>query len=129
MACDFGPYYLKFDLLVQNCSVPNELSDSLMKENIGLDNSCVYDDNSELIGSPEIHDIIFEREQITVNATDFELTEIDLFLDGQLLTKGEYPFYLGYNIIFPDTEINVYMINKFVGGCFHDMIMWERFDL
>ena len=128
MACDFGPYYLYLDLLINNCSVGQELSDSLSLEDIGQENSCIYDGNEAIIGSLELHNIVFEREQITVNSEDYVISEIDLVLDGVQLKKGEYPYYHGFNIIFNNREVNIYMINKFIGGCFHDMILWEVFE-
>jgi len=138
ISCDVGPYYLEIDSLQANCGSNEALPDSLIKSrlnsiyggNLIVSNACSYDDNPAKLGSSSHHDLKLQRSQLDYNSlelyTAFRYTTIPMTLDGSVLNASEYPLLATFEIDLAPGTLRLYAINIWVGGCLHDMILWER---
>ena len=125
IGCDIGPYGLNMDSLIHMCtSIVNrdQPADS-------LEMGCIYDE----IGSGLSVDFDVELRRgdylniIEMSSVkgDPEIIEIPLTLAGQEFQWGEFPYYSGYQLEWDMVTLKVQALNKWVGGCFHDLIIWE----
>ena len=135
-ACDMGPYQFSIDSLIANCSAPGSLSDSLSIEAFGFQDSslvrCTYDfiadqlsdnNNPDFTISRSLDGQTFEASwTITIDNT----SSINFTNDVVSLEEGMYPFYNGHQVnISQDSLLHLYFFNTYIGGCLHDLMVWE----
>lgn len=132
-ACDFGPYSFSLDSLLANCSQVGGQIDSLTLDYITNDSThvrCTYDGNESLVA--EDWDFKITR---TSSGTTFEIEWQDNSfntasilpnIDGNIHMEQEYPFYNGMEIALDDDrKLSLLFFNAYIGGCFHDLMVWE----
>lgn len=136
-ACDVGPYTFSLDSLKSNCSQGESILDDLSLGQLTLNDSsvvrCTYDYDFEslsndswdfqILRSPN-NLIIFELEM--ADNTLIPTTIFSTTLDGQIYNTDDYPFYTAYEIdLDSNTQLDLYLFNVYVGGCLHDLLVWE----
>lgn len=131
IGCEGPPYYLKLDSLIANCSSSGLLPDSLplpIMRSV-LPNSCRFDNNKGIFGAADNYDLRIGHEGYTIQlesllpntameSIPFEITEMTL-------EAGEPPYLGGYKLLNDEWSITIQVINEYVGGCFHNTIIWE----
>ena len=125
IACHPGPYPINIDSLIAMCT--SVIGDTLPGpgELVG----CTYDELADALGA-DFH-ISLVRGQ-TLNTIDLgevrddpDVTEIPLTLGDTTYVAGEYPYYSGYLLEWPQRSLSVHAVNQWVGGCLHDLLIWE----
>lgn len=122
IACDGGPYYFHLDSLMATCSLNEALPEKLTTP---FQETCLYDNNEGKLGDKNNHNIMFSRDSLALAFTNYQIEEIPITLDGAQLNKGEYPYYQGYKVSLEEKTLNIYLVNKYIGGCFHEMVIWQ----
>lgn len=130
--CEHGPYYFNIDSLDQ-CSTNEELSDSLISHyiNDGFSSlSCNYAVDSTAIeawtfyierGGSDGNLFIPVWQDSTQIISSTELSTTDLPYD-----LGSYYFHNAQEIILNcDRKWTFLFFNYYIGGCFHDAMIWK----
>jgi hypothetical protein len=133
-ACDFGPYPFSLDSLLTNYSQQGGQIDSLTLDYISTNDStsirCTYDENISL--AAEIWDFKITRINngntfgIEWQNNSFNTNPIDANIDGSIYSEQTYPFYNGMEIELNENKrLRLLFFNIYIGGCFHDLMVWE----
>ncbi|MDW3652178.1 MAG: hypothetical protein R8P61_34200 [Bacteroidia bacterium] len=138
IGCDVGPYYLDLDSLKANCgsaeALPQMLEklslDSIYHRQLSPSNACSMDEMRDKLGSSTQFDFKLERGQSLLElslSSNHTFTQIPLELDGTSLSDPttDYPYLAGYEIDLNPGTVRLFALNIWVGGCLHDMIVWE----
>ncbi|MEM6800937.1 MAG: hypothetical protein AAF696_06005 [Bacteroidota bacterium] len=138
IGCDPGPYYLSIDSLIANCSSTEALPevfekvrlDSIYNRQLSLPNACLIDEMKNRLGNSTQFDLKLERGQSLLAlslTTNYNFTQIPLELDGNILSNPntDYPYLAGYQIDLNPGSMRLFALNIWVGGCLHDMMVWE----
>ena len=138
IGCDPGPYYLSIDSLIANCgstqALPQMLEkvrlDSIYNRQLTLLNACLIDEWRDKLGSSSQFDLKLERGQSLLAlslTTNYNFTQIPMELDGNSLSDPatDYPYLAGYEIDLNPGNMRLFALNIWVGGCLHDMLVWE----
>ena len=125
IGCDIGPYQLNIDSLITHCT--GEIDRDQPADSIQT--ACIYDELSPVLSASFDVEMVRgnylnQMELGSVNG-DPEISEIPLVLGGQEYAWNEYPYYSGYELKWADRTLRLQALNKWVGGCFHDLILWE----
>jgi len=135
-ACDMGPYQFSIDSLIANCSAPGSLSDSLNIEAFVFQDSslvrCTYDFIADQLSDVNNPDFTISR---SLDGQTFEaswaitidsITATNFSNETIILENGMYPFYNAYKVnISQDSLMHLYFFNSYIGGCLHDLMVWE----
>ncbi|MEM8889328.1 MAG: hypothetical protein AAGD28_15225 [Bacteroidota bacterium] len=138
IGCDVGPYYLDLDSLKANCgsaeALPQMLEkvslDSIYHRHLSPANACSMDEMRDKLGISTQFDFKLERGQSLLElslSSNYTFTQIPLELDGATLSDptSDYPYLAGYEIDLNPGTVRLFALNIWVGGCLHDMIVWE----
>lgn len=138
IGCDFGPYYLDLDSLKANCGSPEALPqmlqklslDSIYRQQLVPVNACSIDEIQDKLGSSTQFDFKLERRQTMLElslSSNHTFTQIPLELDGDTLSdpNTDYPYMAGFEIDLNPGTVRLFVLNIWIGGCLHDMIVWE----
>jgi len=125
-ACDYGPYYFNIDSLQNVCSSEYILSDSLLTEINSF--SCTYDYSANNLYEGSNFDFKVERfensfllDSLNSNA---DIDSVNYVFNNDTFAIHQYPYYIGYNIQYSNSNLQLYFFNEFIGGCFHDKMFW-----
>jgi len=126
IGCDIGPYYVHSDSLITNCSENQELPPSINLDSLDFNDWCNYDDSNGNLGNANSFEFELRRDnQSIINIAEVQSGSINLNIDGEILSPGEGPYYSGFYAEYENKFVNIYLVNKIIGGCFHDIIIWE----
>ncbi len=127
--CDPRPeYYFSLDSLIANCSSTDSFEVALPALQ-----TCLYDSNSTLAGSPTDYDFrVYQNLQdagiknLSMADSSIQVVPISsIVLDANVFNAGTHPFYGGYRASWDDQTLDVYIFNRYVGGCLHDEVVWH----
>lgn len=137
--CDFGPYEFTLDSLLNNGNFNGNLQDSAFHLQYGINPNgsfaVYYDaDKSKMVDLDSI-DLIFTRSANNPQQFEIEhfmgysvLDTIDYIAFNDTLNANQYPFYNAYKLSNCSFELELYFFNKYVGGCFHDEMVWFYYE-
>ena len=57
--------------------------------------------------------------------TDITLSQQEFIVNGESLVLNEYPYYGSFTVIRGDTNFQFLLMNRYIGGCFHDELIWK----
>ena len=124
--CDIEPFYLLLDTVMTYTS-PLPI-DSLFSPNwLGyIDNAVnlmhdVYQDSTN--ADFKIKYLINSQLEYEILNPSLSIEPITLTFDT--LNTDTYPFYGAIKIYRDDQEITLIVLNRYVGGCFHDEFIWQ----
>ncbi|MDX1407389.1 MAG: hypothetical protein R3330_04630 [Saprospiraceae bacterium] len=125
IGCDIGPYGFNMDSLITYCT--SVIDDALPVDSQMV--ACTYDELAAVLSAD--FDVSMVRGD-TLNTIvlgevrgDPDISQVPLEIGGQMYAWGEYPYYSGYLLEWPQRSLRIQMANQWVGGCFHDLALWE----
>ncbi len=134
-ACEYGPYTFLIDSLISNCSQEFGIMDSLSNIHIAKNDTiharCNYDMNFNQLTSSNWDFQVSRTEDGLAFNTEWPnsnplINPLTATVDDSLLQANSYPFYNGHTITLSDEkELRLLFFNTYIGGCFHDLMVWE----
>jgi len=127
--CDVGPnYYFALDSLIANCANADSFEVALPALQ-----TCFYDNNPALSADSTVYDFVVSRSLSDWQVMDFAVADssvqVDaipfIVIDNDVLSPGSLPFYGAYRATWPGKVLNVYILNRYQGGCLHDEVVWH----
>ena len=136
IGCENPPYHLKLDSLIANCSELGILPDSIIwtlpvqTTVIGeFSNACGIDNNKGVFGDENNYDIRVMHEGYTISLespiSGVTIEDIPIELDSITYEAGEHPYLGGYRVMEDEWELTIQAVNYYIGGCYHNLLIWE----
>ncbi len=133
IGCETPPYHLNLDSLIKNCASPGILPDSfplpLMQNADDFTNACGFDNNKDKFGAADNFDIKILHQENTINLESLipnaTSQSIPIEFSGTEYNAGEYPYLGGYQLTTSELELTIQVINEYIGGCFHNAVIWQ----
>lgn len=129
-ACDTGPYYFNVDSLRSQCASNYFLTDSLLTAQ--NDWSCTYDYSASDLSNGNNFDFVIQRvgnsfsiDSLSSNAV---FDTIPYVFGNDTINLNEHPFYIGFDVQYSNSRIQLFLFNEFIGGCLHDKLFWFLYE-
>lgn len=123
ISCETGPFYISLSDL-DSCNTVFGL-DSLFAD--AWEPGCSM---SSLMGDSSLADI-----QVTYltegvlsvqgQSESLEILPFELVIESELVNLNAYPYYGALRFEFEARIYSFVMLNRYIGGCFHDELIWE----
>jgi len=137
--CDFGPYDFTIDSLLTNGNFAGNLKDTAFHLQSGIQPNIVfgkhYDYEKEILQNLNALDFTVTRTgtsyQYFESSTNFSydtILPVDYIFGNDTLIENEYPYYNGVLIKTNLFDLELLFFNKYVGGCYHDEMVWFYYD-
>ena len=123
ISCEVEPHFLNLDSLFE-CDVPLGI-DSIFSTNWIA--RCTMTENA--VDSVNAHiKLTYLNNQLEIDLLDASLIgeETEMIIAGDTVQAGVYPYYGAYRIERNGEAIEILMLNRYIGGCFHDELIWRR---
>ncbi len=136
IGCQTPPYYLKLDSIKTYCDLGGALPDTLPVFTLGVgmttDTVCAnFLDEGYADANDYDVQINYDSTSVDIqhNISDAVTEPIpEANIGGDIYQAGEYPYLGGIRISTNSTEATIQVVNVYVGGCFHNMIIWSSED-
>ena len=131
IACAAPPYYFQLDSLLAHCSTEGSLPPITMESiaaQVSVSATCFYDNLQQNLGTVDHHNFAVTLDTAMVQLYDMSsatIESLDIEIDGVVYSEGQHPYWGGRRFSNQDMEVSVYVVNAYVGGCFHNVLWWE----
>ena len=123
IGCALSPYAFNIDSLILHCQSAFDLT----QEIDSIIPGCSLDAHGEILGA--MPDVVLSRTAFGMDLTSVSgdpiITLVNIDLMGSELVAEDYPYLGGYRIEWTDRLIEIRVVNKWIGGCFHDLVLWN----
>lgn len=137
--CDFGPYNFTIDSLTTNGNFSGNLKDTAFHLQFGIQPNNIfgkhYDYEKEILQNLNAIDFTITRTgtsyqyfETNANFSYDTIQPIAYIFGNDTLEENEYPFYNGILIKTNLFELELLFFNKYVGGCYHDEMVWFYYE-
>jgi len=121
--CETGPFYIShafldscttslgFDSILSTGWGPGCSMSSIMVDTLASDFRFTYLSEGELV--------------IEGTAQELEPTPFELIIGNDTMDTGMYPFYGALKYELNGLTYSFVLLNRYIGGCFHDELIWE----
>jgi hypothetical protein len=121
--CEIGPFFISharldscatnfgFDSLMTEVWEPGCSMSELMQDSLGSDFRLTYLNEGELV--------------IEGTGQELDSNPFELVISSDTLDVGEYPFYGALKYELNGLTYSFVLLNRYIGGCFHDELIWE----
>jgi len=121
--CELEPFYISFDSIA-DCSTEFVLDsifstqwirgcsmDTLNIDSIHADIEVFYLTDGEFVINP-------------LNP-NLEIAAWSPSVNGELVDLDQYPYYGAFTVNSAGRSFNLLLLNRYIGGCFHDELIWQ----
>ena len=132
ISCEHPPYYINIDSLYQLCSENGVLPDTFPQDFRQLfeepDPACLQYLRKHL-DQQQNHTIQLTYTDQTIDIQspllniDFEQMPINIA--GSTYQAGQYPYLGGYRVTSDSIQGRFQVVNQYIGGCYHNLVVWE----
>ncbi len=121
--CEMGPFYISHARL-DSCATSFGF-DSIMTA--GWEPGCSMTDlmGDSLVSGFRLSYLSEGELDIEGLTEDFNLTPFELVIDSDTVDVGSYPFYGALRYELNGLTYSFVLLNRYIGGCFHDELIWE----
>lgn len=122
ISCEVEPHYLMIDSLL-TCELGLPI-DSLFSDDWDAPCDMQMSTVDSSIADVEVRYLQSSLE-VTLLNPDLSGESLLSTLNGDSIVSGNYPYYGAYRVIRGSQTIDLFMLNRWIGGCFHDELIWR----
>lgn len=123
IGCEVGPFFINIEDMM-DCTI------SLPMDSIYSSSWTPGCQMSQLQTDSSNSDFVFEYLdsgvfEIEVLNSDYSTSTWPFILEGELIDTSEYPYYGSLRVSKEGVDIQMVLMNRYIGGCFHDELIWR----